>query len=93
MKKTLMHIAVLVCLGLAGCAYRGPLAPMPPVNKFDAAELVIIRESAFASGGAPMTITIDNLPVFALENGAYVSFQAKAGEHLIGARFEGLGKR
>jgi len=64
---------------------------MPPVNASDAAELVIIRESAFASGGAPMTVAIDNRPVFAIENGAYVSLQVKAGEHLVGVRFEGLG--
>ena len=91
MHRTLMLLAVLICLGMAGCAYHGPLASMPPVNASGAAELVIIRESAFASGGAPMTVTIDNLPVFAIENGANVSLQIKAGEHLVGVRFEGMG--
>jgi hypothetical protein len=74
---------IVACLLLAGCAYHGPLTPLPPVIKSDAAEIIVFREWGFKSGGVPITITIDGADVYALENGRYTILHVNAGDHNI----------
>jgi hypothetical protein len=83
MKKILLLLVVVTCLGLVRCAYHGPLTSLPVVKDADAAELVFIRGMGFKAGGLPMYIAIDGVNAYALENGAYTSFKVSAGEHSV----------
>ena len=77
----------LVTLLLSGCAKYGPMYELPPVSDADAAELVIIRKSAFVASGAAMSAVIDGIHVFALESGGYTILRVSPAPHTVSAVF------
>ncbi|SBV98130.1 exported hypothetical protein [uncultured delta proteobacterium] len=88
MRRALLVLATMACLGLTGCGYHGPLMSLPSVNDFEAAEIIVIRENSFYGSGGASVVSIDKQEVFALENGAYISFRVKAGDCLVSGAFE-----
>jgi len=58
MRKHILIMVVLLVVSAAGCAYHGALYNMPEIDSSEAAELIIIRESAFQSGGLSHVIAV-----------------------------------
>lgn len=88
MRKLILAVVTVACLGLAGCAIMPPDAKYtyeknPPIVAADDSSGVVyfIRESAFVGGGAGYYIVEDDKKIGLLASGSYFMHKTTPGKH------------
>jgi hypothetical protein len=64
---------------------RGRIGALPPVPQpSDAAEIIVIREARFFGSAHTVSVALDGMPVYGINNNEHVILAVPAGFHLIG---------
>lgn len=83
----LLRILLPIILILGGCATSGPINPLPKLSTLhESGQVTVIRPSAFIGSAGSLTIALDGIEIFHLNNGEYTTFSLSTGPHTLAVR-------